>query len=488
GSAILMVVLLLVGLFGSMKIPIISKLSFLQMLLIMGILFAAFSMLVISIATTLMIQRPLGRLMRAIHRAESGDLRTRAKVESPDEIGQVATQFNEMLRKINGLEQTRLHAEHQLTAAREELRYKSLLEEKAAIITSTNRRLEQSLKELSVLYNISQSLTSSIDPEELCNKLSQVISKNLEIDDFAILLVNDENKLLEVKAACGFRKNSKIRELDFEWGEGITGQVAKSRKPVYIPDTSHDEEYLHYKGIKPENGSFYSVPIMTKENILGVINFSRRDIDAFSAQEMRMLAVIAGQVSIALENARLYAKTKELSLIDELTQVFNRRHFHKILENEIKRAKRFRRPLSLLMLDVDHFKKFNDSFGHLEGDKLLVDLANVLKGNLREIDTVARYGGEEFAIILPNTDLGDGEKVGLKVNRIIREMSQARHKTKTRKVTVSVGVSSFPSDAESMDDLINHADIALYKGKARGRDQVVAFLEKKGRTSLRVVE
>src|SRR5262249_20204166 len=152
---------------------------------------------------------------------------------------------------------------------------------------------------------------------------------------------------------------------------------------------------------------------------LGAINFSRAEVDGFSTRDIRLLTTVAGQVAIALENARLYAKTKELTLIDELTRVYNRRHFQKILEMEFKRAKRFRRPLSLLMIDVDHFKEFNDTFGHLEGDHVLTDLAAVLADNLREVDTVARYGGEEFSVILPNTGLEDASGVAVKLKILV---------------------------------------------------------------------
>jgi diguanylate cyclase (GGDEF)-like protein len=488
GSTVLLVVLLLVGSFGSLHSPLISKLSLIQILLVMGILIAGFSMLVIFVATTLMIQRPLSRLMRAIHRAQGGDLTTRARVGIHDEIGQVAQQFNEMLEQIQGLEHTRLRHEHQLTAAQEELRYKQALEEKASVIATTNRRLEQTLKELSILFSISQSLTSSIDPEELCNQLSTVILKNMEVDDFAILLLNDELGELEVKAARGFRKTEKVRELRFKIGEGISGHVAQNKEAIYIADTSLDTEYMHYKGVKKENGSFLSLPIVTKNKLLGVINFSRKDVDSFSAQEQRMLTTMAGQVAIALENAKLYEKTKELSLIDDLTHLYNRRHFLKILDMEFKRASRFQRPLSLLMIDVDHFKKFNDTFGHLEGDKLLEELSLVFKNNLREIDTVARYGGEEFAVILPNTPLAQSEKVGFKLNKYVREMCGKSHKNHQRTISVSIGVSAYPTDADSPEDLINHADIALYRAKAKGRDQVITHREVGDKFPLRIVE
>jgi len=489
GLVIFLIVLLLVGVVASIPVPLISKFSMIQVLLVLAILIATISVLVISISTTLIIQRPLNRLMAAIREAQSGDLKTRARVDSEDEIGEVAEQFNEMLGKINHLETNKLDTERKLTMAQEELRYKAVLEEKAAIISSTNRKLEESLNELSILYNISQALSSSIDPEELCNLLGEVISKNVGVEEFAILLINPDTRKLEVKTALGFAQNDHVRSLSFELGEGVSGRVAKGRQVVYIPDTARDPLFLHYKGEKRESGSFLCIPIVTKSNCLGVLNFSRRDIEAFSEGERRLLTTISAQVAIALENAKLYEETKELSLVDDLTKVYNRRHFQKMIEMECKRAKRFNRPLSLLMVDVDHFKKFNDRFGHLEGDHLLVDIASVLADNLREVDTIARYGGEEFAVILPNTVESDAEQVGMKLRELVEKMyvQNGEGKRSKAKVTVSVGVSVFSPTSEGQEDLVNHADIALYRAKSRGRNRVVTYRASDS-ASLRAVE
>ncbi|MFO1463396.1 MAG: diguanylate cyclase [bacterium] len=473
GVAIFLMVLLLLGIVASIQVNLISKFTMIQVLLVLAIVIATFSILVIAISTNLFIHRPLSRLMTAIRQAESGDLKTRARVDSEDEIGQVAAQFNEMLAKINELESTKLDTERKLTAMQEELKFKGMLEEKAKIITSTNRKLEESLHELSVLYNISQALTGSIDLDELCNMLGEVIVRNVGVQDFAILLLEEETQKLEVKAANGFRKNDSIRELKFDLGEGISGKVAKQKQAVYIPDTSKDAQYMHYKGAKPEDGSFLCLPIVAKGLSLGAINFSRKETDGFTNNDIRLLTAVASQIAIALENARLYAKTKELSLIDDLTQVYNRRHFQKILEMEFKRAKRFNRPLSLLMVDVDHFKEFNDTFGHLEGDRVLAELAAVLAENLREVDTVARYGGEEFSVILPNTALSDAHQVALKLRDLVGKMHAVQGRPASQQVTVSIGAAAFDAGTESLEDLITHADVALYKAKSQGRNRVI---------------
>lgn len=487
GVAIFVLVLLLLGFIAAIQGDLISKFTMIQVLLVLAIVIATFSILVIAISTNLFIHRPLSRLMAAIRQAESGDLKTKARVETEDEIGQVASQFNDMLAKINELEGLKLDAERKMTVMQEELKFKAMLEENARTISLTNRKLEESLHELSVLYNISQALTGSIDPEELCNLLGDVIVRNVGVQDFAILLLDEETQKIEVKAARGFKENDHVRELKFDLGEGISGKVAKTKQPIYIPDTSKDNLYLHYKGAKPEDGSFLCLPIVAKGLSLGAINFSRKQVDGFTSNEIRLLTTVVGQIGIAIESARLYAKTKEMTLIDELTQVYNRRHFQKILEMEFKRAKRFQRPLTLLMVDVDHFKEFNDTFGHLEGDKVLADLAEVLASNLREVDTVARYGGEEFSVILPNTSLDEGQHVAHKVRDLVAKMHEKHGRPLAQKVTVSIGVAAYDAETANLEDLINHADIALYRAKSQGRNRVILHGEEP-QANLRVVE
>lgn len=163
----------------------------------------------------------------------------------------------------------------------------------------------------------------------------------------------------------------------------------------------------------------------------------------------------------------------DLSIRDDLTDVYNRRYFYEKLEEEIKRSERYRTVLSLIMLDIDYFKHFNDTHGHQAGDSVLRDVALLLRNNVREQDLVARYGGEEFAIILPET----GKQVAGKLAERIRGClsAQAFHFKETLqsgKLTISLGVATFPEDAKSLNDLVETADRALYKAKEKGRNRV----------------
>jgi len=186
---------------------------------------------------------------------------------------------------------------------------------------------------------------------------------------------------------------------------------------------------------------------------------------------------VAGQVAQALANARLYTRTRELSVRDELTGINNRRHFQQMLQMEWKRAVRFRRQLSLIMLDVDHFKEYNDTFGHLQGDSVLKHIGVLLKKNLREVDTVARFGGEEFVLLLPDTDKRGAVVVAEKVRAVVAGHKFLDDELKdTRRITISAGVATYPDDVGEMEDLIDQADIALYRAKEKGRNLVECAL------------
>ncbi len=171
----------------------------------------------------------------------------------------------------------------------------------------------------------------------------------------------------------------------------------------------------------------------------------------------------------------LYEKVKELSVTDELTGIYNRRHFQNMLHMEWKRASRFGRPLSMLMIDVDYFKKYNDTFGHVKGDEALKLLAQILSDHVREVDTVARFGGEEFVILLPDTSLEDACMVGEKLKTFIVEKTilPPEKGGLGYPLGVSIGASSYPEVVDSEEDLLNTADKSLYKAKAMGRNQIV---------------
>lgn len=441
----------------------------------------AVQIIVISLAATVgthfFLDRPLRRLINAMLHAEEGDFLIRAPVLSRDELGDLARSFNHMLSRLTDLAAHKIQAEHDLIIAQEQLKFRKQIEEKGQIIERTNRTLESLVKDLSLIYEIGQEVNSIVDLDKLYENITATLKKYLKIHEFAILVFDENKENLNVKVASGFKDNDSIMHTTFHKGEGISGTVAETGKRIYVKDTSKEKRYLHYKGEQRlESGSFLSAPLIYKGEILGVINFGRPGIANFSFSDIKMLTLVSGHVALAIANARLYTKTRELSVRDELTQLYNRRHFQQMLHMEWKRAVRFFRDLSLVMVDVDHFKAYNDTYGHPQGDFVLKEIAKIMQRNLREVDTVARFGGEEFVLLLPDTDKHGAIAVAEKVRRLVE---QHRFTTEDRKftklITISCGISSYPDDVSEMDDLIDHADIALYRAKEGGRNRVECF-------------
>ncbi|MGB9857159.1 MAG: diguanylate cyclase [Dictyoglomaceae bacterium] len=231
------------------------------------------------------------------------------------------------------------------------------------------------------------------------------------------------------------------------------------------------EKYL--SNFLPSFSSGHSLYILKrKDKIFGFVIVETKDL----TPEMRNLLIsIANHFTIALENILTYEQTKKLSITDSLTGVINKRRLEEILDSEIKRAIRFNHPLSVVFIDIDHFKRINDTFGHLIGDEFLRELALFLVRNLRNTDHVGRFGGEEFVAVLVETDLSGAKKVSEKLRRRWIEGKHVIEINPSEKIgTLSMGISNHPEHADNWEDLIRFADIALYDAK-KERDKVSVF-------------
>lgn len=424
-----------------------------------------FALLVFGITLYVLFDRPLTRLTETITKAGEGDFLVRAATQGEDEINRLAKNFNQMLVKLTDLSARKVQADHDLIVAQEELKYQKRLEEKNRLIAKTNRALENLVKDLSLLYEIGQNINQTIEVQQLYDVITNVLKKHLKLENFSLMIWDERRQILEVKGAFGFDRLASVQQTTFSGGEGIAGQVMQTGQAVYVSDAEQEPRFA--KRDVAITGSVFSAPLRFKEKSMGVVNFGRDQTEGFSTHDVKMLTLVANQIALGLANAKLYTQTRELSVTDELTGVYNRRHFGQVLQLEWKRAVRFKRELSLLMLDVDYFKRYNDSFGHLKGDEILRGLGKLLNQNLREVDTVARFGGEEFIVLLPDTDKRGGLAVAEKLRHLIQETMDG--------ITVSIGVASFPDDVTEIDDLIDHADIALYEAKDHGRNRVYLY-------------
>jgi diguanylate cyclase (GGDEF)-like protein len=221
--------------------------------------------------------------------------------------------------------------------------------------------------------------------------------------------------------------------------------------------------------------SHLTLPLTIEEKIIGCISLNSDQPNAFDAQDLQFLSVIGYQMAASLKHFQRFSSIKNIAIYDTLTNLYNRRYFEERLEVEAQKSFFSDTSLSLVMVDIDHFKRVNDTFGHTEGDRVLCEIASLLKTSVRKKDTVARYGGEEFILILPEAGLEESSMISERIRRLVEntpfEVGQAQIN-----LTVSLGISNFPShQARTKEELIKMADLALYDAKRGGRNRVSIF-------------
>jgi len=333
--------------------------------------------------------RPLTDLTQSIRQAEK-DFLLRAPTERSDEIGELGRAFNTMLAKITDLNVSVIDTERMVESQKRELALMQELAEKERVLSEANRQMEQRLRELSLLFDITRTINSTLDLPEVLKSICQRVGETLGFEEFAILLLDEATGRLVVRATYGFPAEENVEGMSFSPGEGISGVVAKSGEWLLIADTAKDTRYLHYKGRHLVDGSFLCVPIKLQDRLIGLFNVLRPRMNAFTEGDIRLLTSLANYAALALANAQLHGRIKELSVTDELTQLANRRSLLERAEHEIDRAGRFSHPVACLMIDIDHFKEINDRFGHLAGDEALKEVARRAEAEIRAGDTGAR--------------------------------------------------------------------------------------------------
>ncbi len=349
------------------------------------------------------------------------------------------------------------------------------LQKKYVDAEASNQDLKQRFSELNSLYLISLTLSKTLDLNEILKSIKSLFQKRMKVDHFGIFLLDETLSTLILYTYFGLLKNGNS-QLVFKFGEKIFGKALEIEQTIYLPDVSASPEFKLYGG-EPKTGSFLVVPILLrKHHPLGVFSLYRDKTNAFSKEERCFFKKIAMEIAKVLDKSLLFQHTKELSITDDLTGLYNRRYFNQRLEREVLRAKRYRRPLSLLMIDIDFFKNYNDINGHLLGDEVLRKVAYLVESNLRKADIVARYGGEEFVVLLPEIDKIHADQVAEKLRRTI----ELRHFPKeqyqpNKNLTISLGLATLPDDSTNSRELIEFADRALYRAKAEGRNRVVAY-------------
>ncbi|MDE2027402.1 MAG: GGDEF domain-containing protein [Candidatus Omnitrophica bacterium] len=245
--------------------------------------------------------------------------------------------------------------------------------------------------------------------------------------------------------------------------------LSKLKESVHVEDCElvHDIAEGYKGGVLPSG--YATFILKSKEKKLGVLLYK-----GLADKDKEKFAILAHQFALALRRLKLYKDIETLAITDGLTGVYTRRYFIERFDEEIKRSALRKSSLAFLMVDADHFKSINDQYGHLTGDAVLKEVANIIRENVREIDIVGRFGGEEFCVVLPDTD-SEGSRVVAERIRKSAEKKSIRAYDNTVRLTLSIGIAAFPTDGKLLEELMDKADWALYRAKSQGRNCVVAF-------------
>ncbi|HNQ14431.1 MAG TPA: sensor domain-containing diguanylate cyclase, partial [Pyrinomonadaceae bacterium] len=283
---------------------------------------------------------------------------------------------------------------------------------------------------------------------------------------------DDKADRLTVRAAIGATAES-ITSTSEGVGERVARGVLSEGRPVVVGDITKIGLGAAPADWKYRTGSFICYPFMIGDRRIGVLNLAdRADGASYDEVDLEVLNAIAPQVAVVIDRAEIKSRAgrfETLSVTDPLTGLLNRRYLEERLSEEIKRSNRYGYPMSFLMIDIDDFGKFNKDFGVLVGDKVLREAVNSMRSTLRGADIAARYGGEEFCVLLPQTTLSEAKTIAERIRRSVESIELPE-----RRITISIGISSFASGIATADEIIKTADDAMRLAKSGGKNRVVA--------------
>ncbi|MBI5191376.1 MAG: sensor domain-containing diguanylate cyclase [Nitrospirae bacterium] len=328
--------------------------------------------------------------------------------------------------------------------------------------------------ELSVVLEIGRVLTSSLELSKVLAKIMERIRGMVKAETWSVLLMDERNSDLVLEVVKGGLGD--LRKKRIKLGEGIAGWAAEEMQARLVPDVTAEGHFR--KNVDSVRGtatrSVMAVPIMSKDRLLGVMEMINKDGGAagFSQADLQLVSRLVDQTAIAIERGEMYKRMADLVITDDLTKLFNMRYLDRTLEVEIERAMRYNLSCSLIFMDIDFFKKVNDSYGHLVGSKLLVEVSQLLLRGLRRVDIVARYGGDEFVLVLPQTDVDAAKAIAERLRRSMEKHIFMKSENLSLKLTASFGIASYPDHADTKEDLMRLADEAMYQVKYHTRNAV----------------
>ena len=333
------------------------------------------------------------------------------------------------------------------------------------------QRTVRQTKQIKVLNNIARIISSSLQIEEVFDAFATEMKKLIAFDRLSVAFLDASGSYLRFFAS-GSRTDSGwgMESLVPVVGTG-PGWVVLNETHFIHPDTQSqqrfiEDQFLYEDGIR----SYILLPLDSRGHVAGTFGVGSKEKHAFSEKDLPLLTQLSKQIAVAIENVKLYQQTKETSILDDVSSLFNFRYFHQALERELKLVTRHKSRLSLLFIDLDKFKQINDSHGHLRGSKVLREVGFLLRAAIRETDIAARYGGDEFVVILPDTDYPQAKRLGERIRQLILATTYLKEEGINARIGASIGLSTFPTEAPTKEELIQLADERMYRDKHTGKN------------------
>ncbi|WP_199621634.1 diguanylate cyclase [Paenibacillus alkalitolerans] len=395
-------------------------------------LFFMVSLILLITILTNWVTKPLQAITAIMADAGAGNLNARVKIRSNDEFGALGETLNQMLSKIKELMQSQERAT--------QLQMENVFERERS-------RLSESLRQ--ALY----SLSSTLDEHKVQRLAMEHLKDFVRFSRASLWIYDNGSPELKALHVC----DGNMPEMDLDIIHACYRQLVKRGQPV----VSH---------LNGENDSIMAVPIRLHSKLIGMAILEREDRD-FEQSEVELALTYTSQAGIAIDNAMMYRQMEKMAVTDELTGMYNRRHFYQLAQQEIELAREHRKPLSVILFDIDYFKQINDRYGHLIGDEVLRRLASTIADVLPAKQIIARFGGEEFVVLLPETDGQAGHRVAERMCRKVFEYVFQTDKGPLQ-ISISLGVAELLGE-DSIEMLLHRADEALYAAKAQGRNRAV---------------
>lgn len=330
---------------------------------------------------------------------------------------------------------------------------------------------------MDLFSEIRVSLESILDIDKLMALFVNKLAEIFKVHKVSFMMIDEAKSELSIKASQGLKTG--VEQIRPKLGDWFGGWVAKEGKPLLVKDIEVEfPELAKNRLSRYLTKSFVIVPVKIRDEVMGVLSLTdKKDQEIFTEDDLKILNLISHYFALHLENINLLEKNKALLIMDPLTDLFNHRYFQEQLLEEIYRAERYRRYLSLIMLDIDNFSDYNQTYGYSAGDNVLKQIGKIIKENTRLVDISARYGPEEFIVILPETKLKDAILVGEKIREKISDAIFTEDRKSSlgmSKVTVSLSVAEHKTGLDS-EELIKRLNSALQEAKQKGKNCVCIF-------------